>query len=177
MAAFPGPPGWAGARRKLFLDFMVLGRITRDRHSDNPGWRHSIQTNQLSTSISPPHFYTGRPSCCNPPNNMLNGYSSLGGGECSLEADRIPSLQSHVELLKQKTGFSGITDDVADACLSISWFNSIVCWCHVPAVSAATGYKTCVCDRSLITVLLRFLGRRLISHSADFLRCTAQIWL
>jgi len=50
---------------------------------------------------------------------MLNGYSSLGGGECSLEADRIPSLQSHVELLKQKTGFSGITDDVTDASFNL----------------------------------------------------------
>jgi len=26
MAPFPGPPGWAGARRKL-LDFMVQGKI------------------------------------------------------------------------------------------------------------------------------------------------------
>ena len=36
MALFPGPPGWVGARRKLFLDFMVLGRITRCRHTNNP---------------------------------------------------------------------------------------------------------------------------------------------
>jgi len=28
-ALFLGPPGWAGARRKLLLDFMVIGRITR----------------------------------------------------------------------------------------------------------------------------------------------------
>jgi len=27
-AIFQGPPGWAGARRKLLLDFMVQGRIT-----------------------------------------------------------------------------------------------------------------------------------------------------
>jgi len=44
----------AGARRKLLLDFMVLGRITRGRHMDNPGGRHSIRTNQQSTSINPP---------------------------------------------------------------------------------------------------------------------------
>jgi len=53
-ALFPGPPGWAGARRKLLLDFMVLGRITRGRHTDNPGVRHSIWTNQQSTSMYPP---------------------------------------------------------------------------------------------------------------------------
>jgi len=51
---FPGPPGWAGARKKLILDFMVLGRITRGRHTDSPGGRHSIRTNQQSTSINPP---------------------------------------------------------------------------------------------------------------------------
>jgi len=31
----------------------VLGRITRGRHTDNLGGRHSIQTNQQSTSINP----------------------------------------------------------------------------------------------------------------------------
>jgi len=34
---------------------MVRGRITRGRHTDNPGGCHSIQTNQQSTSINP-HF-------------------------------------------------------------------------------------------------------------------------
>jgi len=29
-AIFPGPPGWAGARK--LLDFMVQGKINRDRH-------------------------------------------------------------------------------------------------------------------------------------------------
>jgi len=55
-ALFLGPPGSAGARRKLLLDFMVLGMITRGRHTDNPGERHSIQTNQQSTSINSPIF-------------------------------------------------------------------------------------------------------------------------
>jgi len=32
---FPGPPGWAGAIRKL-LDFMVQGKINRGRHTDHP---------------------------------------------------------------------------------------------------------------------------------------------
>ena len=45
---------------------------------------------------------------------MLNAYSNLGGGECSLETDRIPSLKCHGKLLKQKTGFSSTTGDVAD---------------------------------------------------------------
>jgi len=35
---------------------MVLGRITRGRHTDNPGERHSIWTNQQSISINPPIF-------------------------------------------------------------------------------------------------------------------------
>jgi len=55
-ARFPGPPRWAGARRKLLLDFMMLGRITRGRHTDNPCRRHSIWTNQQSTSINPTIF-------------------------------------------------------------------------------------------------------------------------
>ena len=41
MALFPGPPRWAGARREL-LDFMVLGKINKGRHSDHPAGRHSI---------------------------------------------------------------------------------------------------------------------------------------
>jgi len=49
MALFPGPPGWAGARREL-LDFMVQGRINRGRHTDHSAGRHSIWTNQC-----PPH--------------------------------------------------------------------------------------------------------------------------
>jgi len=35
---------------------MVLARITRGRHIDNPDERHSIQTNQQSTSINPLTF-------------------------------------------------------------------------------------------------------------------------
>jgi len=53
---FPGPPGWAGARRKLLLDFMTLWRITRGRHTKSPGGHHSIWTNLQSTSINPPIF-------------------------------------------------------------------------------------------------------------------------
>jgi len=41
-ALFPGPSGWAGARREL-LDFMVQGKINRGRHSNHPAGRHSIR--------------------------------------------------------------------------------------------------------------------------------------
>jgi len=59
-ALFPGPTGRAGATRKFLPDFIVLGRITRGRHTDNPGGHHSIRANQQSTSINPPHpFYAG----------------------------------------------------------------------------------------------------------------------
>jgi len=58
---FRGPPGWAGARRKLLLDFMVLGRITRGRYTDNVGGCHSIWTNQKSMSINPPIFLRRMP--------------------------------------------------------------------------------------------------------------------
>ena len=57
-ALFPGPPGWAGARREL-LDFMVQGKINRGRHTDHPAGCHSIRTNQCLPPPSP-HFFTGR---------------------------------------------------------------------------------------------------------------------
>jgi len=55
---FSGTTGWAGARREL-LDFMVQGKINRDRHTDHPAGRHSIRTNQCPP---PPStiFFTGR---------------------------------------------------------------------------------------------------------------------
>jgi len=55
---FPGPPGWAGARREL-PDFMVQGKINRDRNTDHPAGRHSIRTNQCPPTPSP-MFFTGR---------------------------------------------------------------------------------------------------------------------
>jgi len=57
-ALFPGPSGWAGARREL-LDFMVQGKINGGRHTDHPVGRHSIQTNQCLLPPSP-HIFTGR---------------------------------------------------------------------------------------------------------------------
>ena len=58
-ALFPGPPGWAGARREL-LDFMVQGEINRGRHTDHPAGRHSIRTNQFPPLPSPHIFFKGR---------------------------------------------------------------------------------------------------------------------
>ena len=54
-ALFPGPPGWAGARREL-LDFMLQGKINRDRNTDHPAGRHSIRTNQCPPH-HPPHIF------------------------------------------------------------------------------------------------------------------------
>jgi len=60
-ALFPGPPGWAGARREL-LDSVVQGKINGGRHNDHlDGW-HSIRTNQCPPPAS--HFMqAGCPSC------------------------------------------------------------------------------------------------------------------
>jgi len=55
-ALFPGPPGWAGARREP-LDFMVQGTINRGRHTDHLAGRHSIRTNQCPPPPSPIFFY------------------------------------------------------------------------------------------------------------------------
>jgi len=49
---FPGLPRWAGARRNL----LVLNGAREDirgRHTYNPAWHHSIQTNQRPTSFIP----------------------------------------------------------------------------------------------------------------------------
>jgi len=57
-ALFPGPTGWAGARREL-LDFMVQGKINRGRHTDHMAGRHYIRTKQCPPPASP-MFFTGR---------------------------------------------------------------------------------------------------------------------
>jgi len=61
-ALFPGPPGWASARRQL-LDFMVQGKINRGRHTDQLAGRHSIRTNQCPPPLSPHFLQAGCPSC------------------------------------------------------------------------------------------------------------------
>jgi len=61
-ALFPGPPGWAGARREL-LDFMVQGKNSRGRFTDHPAGCHSRLTS--AHLHHPPIFLeTGCPSCC-----------------------------------------------------------------------------------------------------------------
>ena len=52
MALFPGPLGWASARREL-LEFMVQRKINRGRHTNHPAGRHSIRTNQCPPPPSP----------------------------------------------------------------------------------------------------------------------------
>jgi len=61
MALFPGPPGWADARREL-VDFMVQGKINRGRHTDHPAGCHSIRTNQCLPPPSPIFFTCWMPS-------------------------------------------------------------------------------------------------------------------
>jgi len=73
-ALFPGPPGWANARREL-LDFMLQGKINRGRHTDQPAGRHSIQTNQCPPPSSPHSLQTGCPSCC--PTNSVKALKAM----------------------------------------------------------------------------------------------------
>jgi len=74
-ALFPGPPGWAGARREL-LDFMVQGEIHRCRHTNPPAGRHSIRTNQCPPPPSPHIFLrAGCPSCR--PTNSVKALKAL----------------------------------------------------------------------------------------------------
>jgi len=62
-ALFPGPSGWAGARREL-LDLMAQGKINRGRHTDHPDGRHSIRiSNQCPPPSSPYFLQAGWPSC------------------------------------------------------------------------------------------------------------------
>jgi len=56
MALFPGPTGWASARREL-LDFTMQGKTNRGRHTDHPAGRHSIRTNQCLPPTSPNFSY------------------------------------------------------------------------------------------------------------------------
>ena len=79
-ALFPGPPGWAGARREL-LDFMVQGKINRGRHTDHPAQRNSIRTKQCPPPPSPYFLRAWCPSC-HPINSIkaLKATSAFGLG-------------------------------------------------------------------------------------------------
>jgi len=65
MALFPGLSGWAGARRKLLLDFMVQGKIAE---ADTPTIRLGTTPSGLINDPPPssPRLYAGCPSCRNP---------------------------------------------------------------------------------------------------------------
>ena len=68
-ALFPGPPGWAGARREL-LDFMVQGKINRGRHKTiRLGATPSGLTNAHLHHPRPFFRQVGCPSCR--PNNSV----------------------------------------------------------------------------------------------------------
>jgi len=69
MALFPGPPGWAGARREL-LDSTVQGKVNRGRHTDHPAGRHSIRTNQCAPPPYPPYFLQAGCPSCRPTNSV-----------------------------------------------------------------------------------------------------------
>jgi len=77
-ALFPGPPGWAGARREL-LDFMVQGKINRGRHTDHPTGRHSIRTNQCPPPPSSPYFLQAVCPSCHPTNSV----KALKANDCT----------------------------------------------------------------------------------------------
>jgi len=79
-ALFPGPPGWAGARREL-LDFIVQGEISRGRYTDHLAGRHFIRTNQCPPPPSPIFLWAGCPSC-RPTNSVkaLKATSTFGLG-------------------------------------------------------------------------------------------------
>ena len=55
-ALFPGPPEWAGARRKP-LDFVLQVKINRGRHTDHAAGCHSIRTKQCPPPSSSMFFY------------------------------------------------------------------------------------------------------------------------
>jgi len=52
---FLGPPGWTGARREL-LDFIVRGKINRDRHTDHPAV--ATPSGLTSAHLHHPIFYS-----------------------------------------------------------------------------------------------------------------------
>ena len=79
-ALFPGPPGWAGARREL-LDFMVQKKTNRGRHTDHPAGRHSIWTKRCPPPPSL-HFLQARCPSCRRTNSVkaLKATSAFGLG-------------------------------------------------------------------------------------------------
>ena len=94
-APFPGPPGWAGAKREL-LDLMAQGKINRGRHTDHPAGRHSMRTNQCPPPPFP-IFFTGRI----PFLSLKQQCQSTEGS--SSPKDRLQSHQVHLTMLQYYT--------------------------------------------------------------------------
>ena len=63
---FSGTTRVSRCQKKSSSELYRAREDIRGRQTDNPAGRHSIQTDQRPTSFIP-HFYTGCPSCCNPP--------------------------------------------------------------------------------------------------------------
>jgi len=76
-ALFLGLPGWAGARRNLFLDFLVQGLITE---ADTVTIQQGTTPSRLISDLSPssPHFYARCPSWCKPPTLSWPGTKYAG---------------------------------------------------------------------------------------------------
>jgi len=78
---------------------MVQGKINRDRHTDHPAGRHSIQTNQCPPPPSPHLSQAGCPSCC--PTNSVKalhvkpGTSKDKSSRYSYIMDAQPTVSEH----------------------------------------------------------------------------------
>jgi len=105
MAPFLGLPGWASARRKLLLDFVVQGKIT-----DTPSiCLGAIPSGLISDPpLSSPPFYARCPSCRIPPNLSLLGTDTKYAGLHTQWLGYLP-LQSYLILWRsfQDIAFAG----------------------------------------------------------------------
>jgi len=76
-ALFPGPSGWAGARRNFLLDFYGAGKDNNGKHTDHPVGRHCFQTNLCHPHI---FIYAGCPSYRGPPTSSWLGTGTKYAG-------------------------------------------------------------------------------------------------
>jgi len=71
--------------QKRTLDFMVQGKINRDRHTDHLAGRHSIRTNQCSHPPSFTYFFTGQMPFLLPNQQ----HQSIEGSYVAIESGRV----------------------------------------------------------------------------------------
>jgi len=109
---------------------MVLGRITRGRQIDNLGGRHSIQTNQQSNSINPPHFYAGCRFCRNPSNLSWFG---TGTGICWIAYPR-GLVNSYMTIIFTAWGYAITVHLVLWPCVYLSICLSVTSQCSITMV-------------------------------------------